>query len=300
MVSKMEIEKVIEDHKSSGKFIQVDGLQAFALDYGKGEPVFCVHGVPTSSFLYRKVLRALEGKGFRGISVDLPGLGFTDRPVDYDYSFSNFSRFLDKATTALGLDSYHLVVHDIGGPVGFALADANMEKILSLTILNTWINVEKFQKPIPMRPFEKPVLGEAELKMMNHTTWPIMFNTLGVNSSKNIPGEEIKAYVDLLKREDGGKAFLKIMRNFDKSSQFKEICYKAVQQKFYPVQAVWGADDPALKYNRYGVEIKEAADLKEVHKLPAKHFLQEECPNEIADKIEEIIHLTHNSPVFKR
>lgn len=300
MDKKIDVNQVVENHKASGKFFPVDGIDAFALDFGSGEAVFCVHGVPTSSFLYRKVLRALADKGFRGISVDLPGLGFTDRPSDYDYSFSAFARFLDKATTALGLTQYHLVVHDIGGPIGFALADANMEKILSLTILNTWIDVEKFQKPLPMRPFEKPLLGEAELKMITHTTWPIMFNKMGVKNDKNIPDQEVKAYVDLLKRDDGGKAFLKIMRNFDKSPQFKEKCYKAVQQKFYPVQAIWGADDPALKYERYGEEVKEAAGLQEVYKLPSRHFLQEEFPNEIADKVQEIITLTHTSNVYKR
>lgn len=300
MEKAIQIDQVIEKHKASGKFFQVDGMQAFALDYGSGEPVFCIHGVPTSSFLYRKVLTSLSDKGFRGICVDLPGLGFTDRPVDYNYSFFSFSRFLDKATTALGIDKYHLVVHDIGGPIGFALADANMEKILSLTILNTWIDVVKFQKPLPMRPFEKPILGEAELKMITHTTWPIMFNKMGVKNHDGIPSAEIKAYVDLLKREDGGKAFLKIMRNFDKTPQFREICYKAVQQKFYPVQVIWGEDDPALKYERYGVEVKEAAGLDEVYKLPSKHFLQEEFPNEIAEKITELIDHTHTSNVFKR
>jgi pimeloyl-ACP methyl ester carboxylesterase len=275
-MSDRTVEQVIEEHKASGKFITVEGLKTFVLDWGEGEAVFCIHGVPTSSYLFRKVLKGLANNGLRGIAIDLPGLGLSDRPEDFDYSFSNFARFCARAAEALGVERYHLVVHDIGGPIGFAQAAQNREKILSLTILNTWIDVDKFQKPLPMRPFEKPVLGEAQLAATTHATWQLMFKGLGVSKIDVIPKEEVDAYVDLLKREDGGKAFLKIMRNFENSIAFRELCHKAVQDVPYPVQAVWGAEDPGLKYERYGIEIKEVANLQEVHKLPARHFLQED------------------------
>lgn len=294
MEENLAIEQIIEKHKASGKYVTVNGIKTFALDYGSGEPVFCIHGVPTSSFLYRKVLKSLAEKGYRGICVDLPGLGLSDRPEDFEYSFLNFSRFLAEAAKELGLEKYHLVVHDIGGPIGFALAAQHPDKILSLTIFNTWIDVTQFEKPLPMRPFEKPILSDAELAMVTRATWPLMFNTLGVDSNERITNEEIKAYVDLLKREDDGKAFLKIMKNFDHSSQFRDLCYKAVQQVHYPVQAVWGAKDPALDYERYGLKIKEVAGLEKVELLPARHFLQEEQWEAVADKIEEIIEKAHS------
>lgn len=292
MAEENAVEQVIDQHKKSGKFFTVDGVQSFALDEGSGEAVFCIHGIPTSSFLYRKVLQSLANIGFRGVAIDLPGLGLADRPEDFDYSFPNFARFCAKAADTLGLEKYHLVVHDIGGPIGFALAAENKDKIQSLTILNTWIDVVNFKKPLPMRPFEKPILSEVELALVKHTTWQIMFNTLGVESSDGIPKEEINAYVDLLKREDGGKAFLKIMRNFDHSPAFRDLCYQAVQNVPYPIQAIWGEKDPGLTFDRYGLEIKEVAGLLQVHKVNSRHFLQEEKWKEIADKIEEIIQLS--------
>lgn len=277
--------QVIKDHEASGKYISVDGIRTFALSYGRGEAVLCVHGVPTSSFLYRKVLTSLSKKGYKGVSIDLPGLGLSDRPANFDYSFSGFADFIYKAATALKLKRFHLVVHDIGGPIGFALAARHPQKIMSLTILNTWIDVVNFKKPTVMRPFEKRVIGEAELKMITHLTWPVMFKNMGVEKATGIPASEINAYVALLKREDGGKAFLKIMRNFDHSIEFRDLCYKAVQNVSYPVQAIWGAKDPALTVDTYGEEIRKAAGLKEIHTLPARHFLQEEFWLGIADKI---------------
>ncbi|MFD2512479.1 alpha/beta fold hydrolase [Pontibacter locisalis] len=279
------VDQVIEQHKAAGRFIDVDGTQTFVLDEGQGEVVFCIHGVPTSSFLYRKVIKELAAKGMRGISIDLPGLGLSDRPEDFEYTFHNFARFCARAAEVMGIEKYHLLIHDIGGPIGFAMAAENKEKVLSITILNTWIEVDKFKKPLPMRPFEVPLLGEAELKTITHPTWYLLFSKMGVNNADALPKEETYAYVDLLKRDDGGKAFLKIMRNFQKSEEFKRLCYQAVEGVNYPVQAIWGADDPALDYEHFGNEIKQAANLSTVHKLDSRHFLQEEKPEEIASLV---------------
>lgn len=290
---KKSVEKVLEEHEASGRYFEVDGIRTFALSHGRGEAVLCIHGVPTSSFLYRNLLQSLSKKGYRGVSIDLPGLGLSQRPANFDYTFSNFADFLHKAATALKLKKFHLVVHDIGGPIGFALAARHPKKILSLTILNTWIDVVNFKKPAVMRPFEKRVIGEAELKMITHITWPVMFKNMGVLKSGAVPVEEISAYVDLLKREDNGKAFLKIMRNFEKSEEFRDLCFKAVQDVSYPVQAIWGEKDPALTFSQYGEEIKKIAGLKEVSLLPSKHFLQEEVWLALADKIVDQIKATH-------
>lgn len=283
-----EVQEIIKKHEASGRYFEVNGTRAFALDEGTGEVVLAIHGVPTSSFLYRKVISSLAGKNYRGICIDLPGLGLSSRPKDFDYSFPGFANFLFEATRVLEIDEFHLVVHDIGGPIGFYLAAKHPEKIKSITILNTWIDVENFKKPVVMRPFEKKILGEAELRMITQTTWPVMFNKMGIVESDIVPQQEVKAYVDLLKREDNGEAFLKIMRNFADSPEFRKTCYEAVQNVTYPVQAIWGAKDPALTFERYGEEIKEVAGLEEVHKLPSRHFLQEEVWEQIAEKIDEI------------
>ena len=216
-------------------------------------------------------------------------MGLTDRPENFDYSFENFADFLAGATESLNISQFHLVVHDIGGPIGFALAAQNRERVLSLSILDTWIDVVNYEKPLVMKPFENRVLGETELKAMNTFTWPLMFKGMGILDPDSVPEEEMNAYLDLLKREDGGKAFLKIMRNFTSSKEFRKLCYSAVQAPPYPMQLIWGEKDVALSFERYGEEIKKVAGLKTASLLPARHFLQEEVWMGIADKIDEII-----------
>ena len=110
--SERSVASVIQEHEASGKYFNVDGIKTFALSYGRGEPVLCIHGVPTSSFLYRKVLTSLSKKGYKAVSIDLPGFGLSDRPQDFEYSFSNLADFLYKAVKVLHLKNFHLVVHD--------------------------------------------------------------------------------------------------------------------------------------------------------------------------------------------
>jgi pimeloyl-ACP methyl ester carboxylesterase len=254
-----------------------------------GPVVFCIHGVPTSSFLYRKVVQQLQLRGLRAIAIDLPGLGLSDRPDNFDYIFSNFGRFCNQFLDELKINDVHLLIHDIGTPIGLSMADGNSSRIRSITVLNSMLDVEHFVKPLPMRPFEKPILGEAELAMVTPTTFPLMMKTAGVANSDVISHEEMGAYIHLLKREDGGKAFLKIMRNFEQTKEFTETCYRAWKNPDYPVQLVWGDKDPFLTWEKKGKEFEDARPGIPVTKVEAKHFLQEEAYESIAAKVKEIV-----------
>ena len=193
-----DVASVINAHRRSGKFIEIDGIKTFVTDRGAGPAVLCLHGVPTSSFLYRKVLEALAARGFRAISFDFPGLGLSDRPERFDYSFAGLTKFCHQVIASLDLTSFHLVVHDIGGPIGFACAGDIREKVESLTILNTWIDVDTFRKPLPMRPFGWPAVGRLQLSFVNHATWYLMFKSFGVHDITGITTAEVHAYVDQL------------------------------------------------------------------------------------------------------
>ncbi len=265
------------------------GISSFVLDAGPpdGEPVVCVHGVPASAYLYRKVVPALASKGLRGIAIDLPGLGLAQRPDDADYSWSGLGRWQLAAIDALGLDRFHLVVHDIGGPVGFEVAAAQPARVLSMTVLNTMVAVETFRRPWVMQPFAHRALGEAWLQSMRSpAVFVALMRYLGV--SRHVPAAELSCYIPLLFGNDGGKAFLKIMRGFELTRQNQQRYVAAVRNPAYPVQIVWGAHDTALSWRRYGVQAQLAAGLDDALLLPGKHFLQEDCAEEIAGAVHRL------------
>ena len=280
---------IIQQHESNGKYITINGIQTFYLDIGSGPVAFCIHGVPTSSFLYRKVAQQLQEIGIRTIAIDLPGLGLSGRPEDFNYTFSNFARFCNQFLDALQINETHLLVHDIGAPVGLCMAAQNSRRIRSVTVLNAMLDVANFVKPLPMRPFEKPLLGEAELAMLTPFTFPLMMKGAGVVDSDVVTHDEMEAYIHLLKREDGGKAFLKIMRSFEQTQVFTELCYSAWRNPAYPVQLIWGDKDPFLPFEEKGKEFEEARPGVPVTKVTSKHFLQEEQYKTIALKVKEIV-----------
>ena len=134
------VDGVLDAHRQAGEFFEAAGVQSFVRTGGSGEAVLLVHGVPASSFVYRKVIDELARRGLRGVAFDLPGLGLAERPKDYDYSVRGLGTFSTAAVEALGLDEFHLVVHDAGGPVGFELATALHDRVRSLTILDTVVS----------------------------------------------------------------------------------------------------------------------------------------------------------------
>jgi haloalkane dehalogenase len=284
----MNASQVITAYERTGRYFSAGGVQSFVLDEGQGEPVVCMHGVPTSAFLYRKVVRELAARGLRGVAFDLPGLGLAERPAEFDYTWTGLGRFASAAVESLGLDRFHLVVHDIGGPVGFEVAAALPERVGSITVLNTLVEVDTFRRPWVTEPFAHRTLGELYLGMLNPPLFRALMRFQGVADSTKLTKAEMDAYLVLLRREDGGKAFLKIMRGFELTREKREL-YVGVLRGRYPVQVVWGALDPALKLRTHGERARLAAGLDVIHRLPGKHFLQEDQAPALADRIAALV-----------
>src|SRR5919201_2193008 len=167
MSARDEALEAIEAHQASGRRFAAGGVGSFVREDGRGAPVVLLHGVPTSSFLYRKVIPALAEQGLRGVAFDFPGLGLADRPAGFDYSWSGLARWTGEAIDALGIDRCHLVVHDIGGPIGFDWAVRSPERVLSLTVLNTIVGIADFKRPWTMAPFAVRGIGRLWLAPLN-------------------------------------------------------------------------------------------------------------------------------------
>ena len=281
----MTSREVVERHRAAGREFDAGGLRSFVLEDGNGEPTVCLHGVPSSSFLYRKVVAELAARGLRGIAFDLPGLGLAERPASYDYTWTGLGRFARAAVDALGLERFHLVVHDIGGPIGFELAAAAPRRIRSLTVLNTLVEVEGFKRPWSMEPFARRGIGEVYLATITKPAFRALMHLQAIGDRKATSKAELDAYVDLLKRVDRGRAFLRIMRGFERTREKRDLYVSALRDVPYPVQVVWGADDPALKLDVHGEQARRAAGLDEIHTVPAKHFLQEDQAAAVAERV---------------
>jgi len=158
-------------------------------------------------------------------------------------------------------------------------------RVRSLTVLNTLVEVDGFKRPWSMEPFARRRVGEIYLRTLSKPAFRMLMGMQGIGDRSAVPNEELDAYVDLLKREDGGRAFLKIMRGFERTPAKRELYVSTLRDARYPVQVVWGADDPALRLAVHGEQARNAAGLEEVHTVPAKHFLQEDQAPAVAEHI---------------
>jgi pimeloyl-ACP methyl ester carboxylesterase len=278
---------VLAAHRSAGRFFHAAGVRSFVRERGTGPTVVCVHGMIGSSFLYRKVIDELAGLGLRGVAFDLPGLGLAARPAGYDYSWTGLGRFCAAAVDQLGIGRFHLVVHDIGGPVGFELAAAMPQRILSLTMLNTTVDVTEFTSPWPMRPFRHRGVGEIWMRSLNPPAFRFLMRLQGIGDRSSVSTAELDTYLMLMKGPDRGRAFLQIMRSTERTAAKQARYRAAVGNVPYPVQAIWGADDPAMTLAVYGEKARAAAGLTEVAAVPGKHFPQEDQAPAIARMIAE-------------
>lgn len=133
------------EYPFSSNFFDVDGVRIHYVDEGSGQPVLLVHGQPTWSYLYRKVIPPLVAAGFRCIAPDLMGFGLSDKPTkESAYTVQRHVAMLSFLVQHLNLRSVTVVCHDWGGPIGLRFAIDHQDAIAGLVILNT------MAKPLPI------------------------------------------------------------------------------------------------------------------------------------------------------
>jgi haloalkane dehalogenase len=120
-------------------YLQQDGLRMHYVDESRGDPVLLLHGEPTWSYLYRKLIPRLAPVA-RVLAPDYFGFGRSDKPVGrdwytYDRHFASIERFVEE----LDLRDLTVVVHDWGGPIGLRLAVERPERVQRLVITQTGV-----------------------------------------------------------------------------------------------------------------------------------------------------------------
>jgi haloalkane dehalogenase len=114
-----------------------NGINLHYVDEGTGENLLMLHGNPSWSFLYRKLILRLRGT-FRCIAPDYPGFGLTEAPPEYQFTPREHSENIEKFVDRLGIKDLTLVVQDWGGPVGLGLAGRRPELVKRVIIGNTF------------------------------------------------------------------------------------------------------------------------------------------------------------------
>ena len=137
----------------SHRYVRVEGLRIHCVVAGSGEPVLLVPGWPQTWYAWRHVMQALAAQGFMAIAVDPPGLGDSDRP-EHGYDTGSIAQTLHQVMAQLGFSRYHLVGHDVGMWIAYALACDHPDAVRTLAVTEAIIPGLAEAPPIFVAPEE--------------------------------------------------------------------------------------------------------------------------------------------------
>lgn len=266
-----------------------EGYQLAFVDEGQGPAILLLHGVPTSSYLYRHIIPLLSAKGRRVIAPDLLGYGASDKPHGYDiYSHELQARRIIELMDFLKIGSWSHVCHDMGGMVTWEIMRTHPEKIAGLVLLNTIIYPEGFCPPIKMKKniltrwytnlYCSALLG----KQMIAATFKN-----GLSDEYKLSSEVLTAYA--LPMSEGSSNALYYF--FSQTSIPLPDYAEVLKQVKVPVKIIWGMKDEILVWKTQAARIMRdlnltSNDVSEIQEC--KHFIQEEHPQFIADVISSL------------
>jgi haloalkane dehalogenase len=279
-----ELLEGLPDFPFAAHYRQFDGLRLAHIDEGEGAPVFFLHGEPTWSYLWRKVLVPVRDAGFRCIAPDLPGFGRSDKPIDLDwYSYDRHVAATTALIEQLDLRGATMVVHDWGGPIGLRIAVDNPERFERLVILDTGLFTGHQRMTEAWIAFRDFVERTEDL--------PVGFLVQG--ACKNDPGDEVLAAYEApfpsVASKAGARAFpLLIPRTPEEpGAQEGQRVLAALAGDRRPTLMLWADSDPVLPLST-GERFAEAIGRPAPRVIEnASHFLQEDAGPEIGRHIAE-------------
>ena len=267
---KFEVDKSLFPFKNN--FLKLsNGIDIHYIDEGEGPVIVMLHGNPSWSFLYRKMIIELKND-FRVIAPDYPGFGLSPTPSNYDFLPSTHSAVIEEFINKLQLKKIILVMQDWGGPIGLNSAVKNPDLIRGMVMGNTWA-----------WPLKRP--GQ---KLFSH----IMGGFIGRWMAKNFNGVwrvfMRKGFVKSPSKRElmMYKAPFKKGRNHKQTAIFPKELYHSkaflsqIESSLYtlkskPVLFTWGDSDFAFQEP----ELRQFQSIfpnHQVKTLKASHFWQDE------------------------
>ncbi|PID77016.1 MAG: alpha/beta hydrolase [Deltaproteobacteria bacterium] len=234
-----------EEYPFASNYFKVGKHRIHYIDQGQGPVVVLLHGNPTWSFFYRKVIRLLSGS-HRVIAVDHLGCGRSDKPQKYNYTLENHINNLLALLDGLEISSYAMMVHDWGGAIGFGAGVKYPERLEKIVVLNT---AAFRSKKIPFRiaVCKTPLLGELLVRGLNGFAWPAAF----MATAKKMPDEIKKQYIlpyDSWQNRIAIHRFVKDIPMHKGHISYQTLLnieqgLGVIEQMKIPMQIIWGGRD---------------------------------------------------------
>lgn len=282
-------ENYLEFRKQLKSYPSQDGNMTY-FDEGEGACILLLHGVPTSSWLYRKIIPFLLSEGYRVIAPDMLGYGGSDKPNGYEiYSDAQMGERILGLMAHLKIDSWSHVFHDGGGLWTWAMLQQDKSKVRNLFMLNTIVYQEGFKPPIK---FEKGIIAKLFSKMysLSKLFQKITINPTfknGIHHKNNVTKSMLEGYkIPLLGNGHHGLYYF-FTQTCKKINDYSSL-HKSLN---IPLTVIWGKWDDMLEWKGNEKHVKSNFNVSDddIHLIDGKHFIQEEHPELIAKIILDVM-----------
>jgi haloalkane dehalogenase len=139
------------------RYAEVDGLRIHYVDEGPPDapPVLMLHGEPSWSYLYRKMIPRFVEAGFRAVAPDLVGFGRSDKPADVEeYSYARHVGWMTEWMEAVDLRGVTLVCQDWGALIGLRVAAENPDRFARIVVANGALPTGEGKIPLAFRAWQ--------------------------------------------------------------------------------------------------------------------------------------------------
>jgi 2-hydroxymuconate-semialdehyde hydrolase len=243
-------------------------------------PLLLLHGLPTSSYLWRDVMRDLE-HDVPTLAPDLLGLGHSERPRVAGYDLLAQARLLLGLLDTLGLARVVLVGHALGGAVAVHMAALAPERVTGLALLGTPVHPDTWPKPAVL-PLTLPGVGRAYASLAGRALLRRLL-TGELGAAGVLPPEVTRRYASSLLTPDGARGLVRFVRSVDHGTTL--AAWNRLRETPPPTLLLWGTEDRvhSIAYGR-----RLAEELPSANWVPLAgrgHLLPEECPERIAEEL---------------
>lgn len=256
-----------------------------------GETVLCMHGEPSWSYLYRKMIPRFVAAGHHVIAPDLVGFGRSDKPAETrDYTYERHVDWMSQWLVNNDLRNLTLVCQDWGGLIGLRLVAAMPERFSRVVAANTFLNTG-----------DRPP-SEAFMSWRKYSQETPVFNVGAIMSGgcKIKLTDDVRAAYDAPFPDDSFKAGARVFPTLvpitpdDPSAQANIKAWQSLRKFEKPFLTTFSDSDPVTsggdKY--FQREIPGCAGQPHTTITEAAHFLQEDASKKFADVINQFIKST--------
>jgi haloalkane dehalogenase len=268
--------------------VSADGieLRMHYLDEGPSDarPLLCLHGEPSWSYLYRKMIPHFTAAGYRTVAPDLIGFGRSDKPAEReDYTYARHVAWVRSLLEALDLRGAILVGQDWGGLIGLRLLAENEERFAGAVLANTGLPTgdERWSDAFDAwRAASQRMPEFLAGRVLARTCTPPLAAEIAAAYDAPYPDQSYVA---------GARQFPMLVptRPDDPASEANRAAWRALRNFEKPMLCAFSDGDPITRGSeRAFIErVPGARGIEHVTIEGASHFLQEDKPDELAAAI---------------